>query len=63
MYAGGKHCGKTVKITGNGKTITAKVADECPSCVSTGSLDLSEAAFKGLASLNAGVVSIKWSWA
>ncbi|GAA5972621.1 hypothetical protein JCM11641_002941 [Rhodosporidiobolus odoratus] len=63
MYANGAHCGKTVKIrASNGKSITAKVADECPSCVSTGSLDLSVGAFKSLASLDAGVVSLSWSF-
>ncbi|GAA6036004.1 hypothetical protein JCM8097_005210 [Rhodosporidiobolus ruineniae] len=62
MYAGGSHCGQTVTITGNGKTITAKVADECPSCGSSGDLDLSEGAFKALSSLDAGVASITWSF-
>ncbi|GAA5828136.1 hypothetical protein JCM11251_002607 [Rhodosporidiobolus azoricus] len=63
MYSGGKHCGKNVRISANGKTITAKVQDECPTCVSTGSLDLSEGAFKALSSLSAGMIDIKWTWA
>ncbi|BGP12448.1 hypothetical protein JCM10213v2_000365 [Rhodosporidiobolus nylandii] len=62
MYSGGSNCGRTVSINGNGKTITAKVADECPTCVSSGSIDLSEAAFKSLAGLDAGVVSVTWDF-
>ncbi|WPG99978.1 Hypothetical protein R9X50_00280200 [Acrodontium crateriforme] len=50
------HCGQTVTITnmgggdnnyGNGKTITATVADTCPEC-DPNHLDLSEGAFKAL---------------
>jgi expansin (peptidoglycan-binding protein) len=63
MYSGGSHCGQTVVITGNGKTISAKVADECPTCASSGSLDLSYGAFTALASTDAGVVSITWHFA
>ncbi|GAA5909219.1 hypothetical protein JCM6882_003768 [Rhodosporidiobolus microsporus] len=62
MYAGGKHCGKNVRITANGKTITAKVQDECPTCVTTQSLDMSEGAFKALSPLSAGLIDIKWSF-
>ncbi|KDN33710.1 hypothetical protein RSAG8_13206, partial [Rhizoctonia solani AG-8 WAC10335] len=34
VYSGGKHCGKTVKITNTSthKTCTAKVVDSCPGC-------------------------------
>ncbi|GAA5856282.1 hypothetical protein JCM8547_000850 [Rhodosporidiobolus lusitaniae] len=62
MYANGSKCGKKVKITANGKTITAVVADECPTCGSSTNMDLSVGAFKGLASLDAGVVSMKWQF-
>merc|ERR1712093_762127 len=41
MYSNGDHCGKTV----NGKSVVATVADMCPSCASSGSLDLSTGAF------------------
>lgn len=36
MYAGGKHCGKMIRMTrtsGKGGTIEVQVADMCPSCV------------------------------
>ncbi|KAK1219947.1 hypothetical protein PQX77_017312 [Marasmius sp. AFHP31] len=31
-YDGGSHCGKQVRVTANGVTRTAFVADSCPSC-------------------------------
>ncbi|GAA6057914.1 hypothetical protein JCM3770_002202 [Rhodotorula araucariae] len=63
QVSGGKYCGRyvTVTNTANGKSVRALVADECPSC-RYGELDLSTAAFKALASLDAGVIPIKWTW-
>ncbi|GAA5985194.1 hypothetical protein JCM5350_004267 [Sporobolomyces pararoseus] len=60
----GNKCGAWVNIknTSNGKTVKAKIQDECPSC-SSGSLDLSVAAFKALGSMDAGVLPISWSFA
>ncbi|TKY84792.1 hypothetical protein EX895_005872 [Sporisorium graminicola] len=52
-------CGQTVWIQANGKTISAVVADTCPTCDS-GSLDLSTGAFEQLSGLDAGVVPITW---
>ncbi|KAG0355522.1 hypothetical protein BG005_005540 [Podila minutissima] len=54
-------CGKSVRIQHNGKSITAKVVDTCPECAS-GSLDLSQAAFSSLASLDQGTIDITWSF-
>ncbi|KAG0082316.1 hypothetical protein BGZ93_007009 [Podila epicladia] len=54
-------CGKSVRIQHNGKSVTAKVVDTCPECAS-GSLDLSQAAFSSLASLDQGVIDITWSF-
>ncbi|BGP29997.1 hypothetical protein JCM10296v2_001749 [Rhodotorula toruloides] len=64
MYAGGSHCGQTVHITNtnNGKTVTATVADECPTCSSSGSLDLSQGAFNAIGSESDGVEPITWSF-
>ncbi len=61
MYNQG-HCGASVWITFNDKTINAKVADECPSCVSSTSIDLSVAAFTALASQDVGMVSVQWGF-
>lgn len=59
------HCGKWVNIknTQNGKTVTAMVADVCPTCVSDNSLDLSVGAFNAIAAEWEGSVPIEWSWA
>lgn len=64
QYAGGSHCGQSVRITNtaNGRTITAFVADSCPGC-GYGSLDLSVGAFQGLGDMSQGVLPISWSWA
>ncbi|KAG0144015.1 hypothetical protein CROQUDRAFT_65595 [Cronartium quercuum f. sp. fusiforme G11] len=58
------HCDKTVEITrvSSGKTITAKVADACPTCENKNSLDLSEGAFEKLATKDEGMVSIEWKF-
>ncbi|BGO94773.1 hypothetical protein NBRC10512_005408 [Rhodotorula toruloides] len=64
MYAGGSHCGQQVKITntGNGKTITATVADECPTCSTSQSIDLSQGAFDALGSESQGVLPVNWNF-
>ncbi|KAK4050481.1 hypothetical protein OIO90_005064 [Microbotryomycetes sp. JL221] len=64
MYSGGSHCGQGVHIcsTSTGRCVDATVADSCPSCSSSGDLDLSEAAFNAIASPSDGVTSISWSF-
>ena len=59
----GQHCGKQVEIknTKNGKSIKAKVVDECPGCASE-SLDLSPGAFSNLGNKEDGVLPITWSY-
>ncbi|KAF9144081.1 hypothetical protein BGX30_013878 [Mortierella sp. GBA39] len=60
---GTSQCGKSVKISFGGKTVTAKVVDTCPSqFCSKGALDLSQAAFKQLAPLDVGVIKINWQF-
>ncbi|KAG1189059.1 hypothetical protein G6F36_004191 [Rhizopus arrhizus] len=54
-------CGKHVTINGPKGSVTAKVVDTCPGC-SNGDIDMSPAAFKKIANLSQGRVSIKWSW-
>ncbi|KAJ3806032.1 RlpA-like double-psi beta-barrel-protein domain-containing protein-containing protein [Lentinula lateritia] len=55
-------CGKTVVITNvaSGATVTATVADECPGCATSTSLDLSVAAFEALSDLSVGTFAITW---
>ncbi|KAI0256814.1 RlpA-like double-psi beta-barrel-protein domain-containing protein-containing protein [Lactifluus subvellereus] len=64
-------CGKKVKITavanGNAKvydghTVVVTIADDCPTCQSENSIDLSVAAFEKLAPLSVGLLDIKWSY-
>ncbi|WVR03802.1 hypothetical protein IAU60_000798 [Kwoniella sp. DSM 27419] len=60
-----QYCGKWITITNsnNGKSVTAQVADVCPTCVSDNSLDLSVGAFTAIASESEGSVPITWTWA
>lgn len=62
IYDNGAYCGKSLTIWGNGKSVTATVADECPTCASAYSIDLSVAAFTALASEDVGVVEVTWSF-
>jgi expansin (peptidoglycan-binding protein) len=57
-------CGKKVLITNtkNGKTVICTVADACPTCNNGNSLDLSEGAFKEIASLDDGMVPISYTY-
>ncbi|GAW10118.1 expansin family protein [Lentinula edodes] len=49
-----QYCGKTVTITGLGKTMQATVADDCPTCDNENSLDMSVALFQSFTSLDVG---------
>ncbi|GAA5884991.1 hypothetical protein JCM6882_007184 [Rhodosporidiobolus microsporus] len=64
MYGNGSYCGKTVSITNtaNSKTVTATVADACPSCSSSESIDLSQATFEAIGDLDTGVLTVEWSF-
>ncbi|KAI1100880.1 RlpA-like double-psi beta-barrel-protein domain-containing protein-containing protein [Jackrogersella minutella] len=57
-----KVCGRKINIHYGGKTATATVVDKCPSCAS-GSIDVSPAVFKQLASLDKGRVKVTWEYA
>jgi expansin (peptidoglycan-binding protein) len=51
-------CGQQVKITNtdNGNTVTVTIADDCPTCDNSNSIDLSVAAFEALGSLSEGLL-------
>lgn len=55
-------CGKSVTITNidNSKTVTATVADECPTCNNANSIDMSVATFTTIAEESVGEIDIKW---
>lgn len=59
------YCGKYITLTNtnNGKSVTAMVADACPSCEAKNSLDLSLGAFAEIATEVDGMVPITWVWA
>ena len=52
-------CGKQIKVTNtqNGKSVTAVVADVCPTCANSNSLDLSVGAFVEIATEDQGIVA------
>jgi len=53
-------CGKTITITYNGVTKTAKVVDTCEGCAA-GNIDLSPSLFQDFAPLSAGRVGgVSW---
>ncbi|GAA6010928.1 hypothetical protein JCM11491_004605 [Sporobolomyces phaffii] len=64
MYGSGGYCGKTITITNTatGASTTATVADECPSCSSSTSIDLSTGAFDAIGSEDTGVLQVTWSF-
>lgn len=64
MYGSGGYCGETITITNtaNGKSTTATVADECPSCSGSSSIDLSTGAFDAIGDEDTGVLSVSWSF-
>jgi expansin (peptidoglycan-binding protein) len=56
-----QYCGRKVAITSDtGKTLTATVADACPTCDMAGSLDLSEGLFAAFHDLGVGLFDITW---
>ncbi|KAI0107225.1 RlpA-like double-psi beta-barrel-protein domain-containing protein-containing protein [Nemania sp. FL0031] len=55
------NCGKSITITKDGKTATAKVVDKCPSCAS-GAIDVSSTVFQSLADLSVGRTTVSWSF-
>ncbi|KIJ41399.1 hypothetical protein M422DRAFT_255591 [Sphaerobolus stellatus SS14] len=62
QYVNGDQCGRTITITDNTtvKTTTGVVADECPTCNGSGSIDLSESLFKVFAPTSQGVFPVSW---
>ncbi|KAK3828741.1 MAG: RlpA-like double-psi beta-barrel-protein domain-containing protein-containing protein [Benniella sp.] len=56
-------CGMKIRVNYQGKSVTVKVVDTCPSrYCSSGALDLSQAAFKRLAPLDKGEIYVKWEF-
>jgi len=54
LSAKSKYCGQKIRVSWQGKSVDVTVADACPTCFNSASVDLSTAAFKSLASLDVG---------
>ena len=50
-------CGKQIRISWQGKSVDVTVADDCPTCNTPSSVDLSQAAFEALSSLDTGLLT------
>ncbi|KAJ9099258.1 hypothetical protein QFC21_004139 [Naganishia friedmannii] len=64
QYGGGypgPECFKQIQISANGKTATATIMDECPTC-SYGELDLSPSLFNHFADFDAGIFEMTWDY-
>ncbi|KAI0700524.1 RlpA-like double-psi beta-barrel-protein domain-containing protein-containing protein [Cerioporus squamosus] len=63
IYGSGKYCDDkvTIKNTANGKTATATVRDECPSC-GANDIDMSPSLFEELGDLDEGVLKVSWNF-
>lgn len=59
-HEGGQHCGQTITIHSKSKSVDVLIVDTCPGCAD-GDVDLSQAAFTKLASLDQGRIPITWS--
>jgi len=55
-------CGRKIKASYGGKSVTVTVADRCESCAFN-DLDFSPAAFQQLAALSVGLFTVSWDWA
>jgi expansin (peptidoglycan-binding protein) len=53
-------CGRCAKVDGPNGSVTVRLVDRCPECLS-GHLDLSPEAFQQIADLSAGRVDITWT--
>ncbi|KAF7328266.1 hypothetical protein MVEN_02566500 [Mycena venus] len=64
-WDGGSHCGQTVNVQYQGRTIQVSVQDLCPGCQGANGIDLSEGAIAALDSNYKidGVISVVWSFA
>ncbi len=58
-WNGGRYCGKRINVCRGRRCVAVKVVDECMGCGAS-DIDLSPKAFSRLATLDTGVVPIKW---
>ncbi|KAK0238361.1 RlpA-like double-psi beta-barrel-protein domain-containing protein-containing protein [Armillaria nabsnona] len=61
LYDSGAHCGESIQVQYNGRTVTVKVVDECTSCAANG-IVLAADAFQQLDSLDKGIIPVTWNY-
>ncbi|KAI9125496.1 hypothetical protein K1719_002914 [Acacia pycnantha] len=61
LWDNGAVCGRNYKVTYNGKSVTVKIVDRCPSSSCNATLDLSEQAFSAIADPVLGKINIDYS--
>ncbi|KAF7343617.1 hypothetical protein MSAN_01982300 [Mycena sanguinolenta] len=66
-WAGGAHCGQTINVQYQGRSIQVTVQDLCEGCAARGAngLDLSQGAMAALDPnyINDGIITVTWSFA
>ncbi|KAJ7614741.1 RlpA-like double-psi beta-barrel-protein domain-containing protein-containing protein [Mycena polygramma] len=64
FYNAGAHCGQTLTVSYQGRSIVVTVQDLCPGCQGTNGIDLSESAMAALDSnyIFDGVITVNWSF-
>ncbi|KAH9476828.1 EG45-like domain containing protein [Psilocybe cubensis] len=61
QFQSGAKCGTVIPDEVNGQTVMAQVVDLCPGCAAN-DVDLSPAAFSGLASTDLGRIQVSWDF-
>jgi len=58
------YCNRWIHVTNtmNGKTVTAKIRDECESCEGTDNIDMSPSAFEAIGDKDKGVLQVVWKY-
>ncbi|KAF8992980.1 RlpA-like double-psi beta-barrel-protein domain-containing protein-containing protein [Cyathus striatus] len=56
-------CGKSLRATYGGKSVTVKVVDRCADCQGMYNVDMTKTAFQQLANLDVGRLrNVQWNW-
>ncbi|KAJ6450360.1 RlpA-like double-psi beta-barrel-protein domain-containing protein-containing protein [Mycena sanguinolenta] len=64
-WDGGSHCGQTISVSYQGRTIRVVVQDLCPGCQGANGIDLAEGPMAAIDPnfINDGVIPVVWSFA
>ncbi|KAK0444687.1 RlpA-like double-psi beta-barrel-protein domain-containing protein-containing protein, partial [Armillaria borealis] len=61
LCGSGAHCGESIQVQYNGRTVTVKVVDKCTSCAANG-IEPAAGAFQQLDSLDKGIIPVTWNY-